>query len=102
MGARHPRLSDPRARPLFSAPRLGKAPDADERPTGEAYRLVRFRDNPSEKDHRQLQGKLEEIISLINDESVQSAIKREKTRALTTDMIPIAQAVFKEAWKRTK
>ena len=43
MGARHSRLPDPRPRPLFSAPYLGKAPDADERPAGETDRLVRFR-----------------------------------------------------------
>jgi hypothetical protein len=58
--------------------------------------------NPKESDHRRLQEKLEQIVALVNDQTIQSAAKMDKTRTLTTEMIPIAQAVFKEAWDKAK
>ena len=58
--------------------------------------------NPKEAPHRQLQEKLEQIVALVNDQTMQSTEKMDKTRKLTTAMIPVAQAVFKEAWDRVK
>jgi hypothetical protein len=57
--------------------------------------------NPKEADHRRLQTCLENIVLLINARAL-GVNQMDEMRALTTKLIPIAQAVIKEAWDRTK
>ena len=91
MGARHSRVPDPRACPLFSTPYLGKAPDADERPAGEAYRLVRLRDA-----RNALGGACSEVHCIV-DEEIGPGHKRFSSpmlpiRSLRTTMLGILLA----------
>ncbi|WP_136065870.1 hypothetical protein [Pontiella sulfatireligans] len=58
--------------------------------------------NPREVDHNSLEMILDSIVQLAGDESIKIKEKMPQMRELTESVIPVAQAVLKEAWERTK
>lgn len=79
-------------------PELQEAYDLLVRLEGKAKMML----NPTESHHRDLQVQLEKIVALADDKSIQADDKMPKMRELTKSLVPISQAVLKEAWDKIK
>ena len=79
-------------------PELKEAYDKLVRLEGKAKMML----NPKEVDHNSLEMILESIVELAGDQTIQVKEKMPKMRELTESVIPVAQAVLKEAWDRAK
>ena len=80
------------------APQLKESYDRLVRLEGKAKMML----NPKESHHRELQAGLEKIVTLADDQSIQAVDKMPKMRELTESLIPVTQAVLKEAWDKIK
>lgn len=56
--------------------------------------------DPKDQNHRDLQVKLEEMIALVNNPSIQSTKKMQQMRGMSQAIIPTCQSVFSKAWDK--